>query len=406
MKGHVLEAQFLEQITTPDVYITDMIQKISTLANKLIYLAALVAFQGLLIAQDITEKVEVVSVNDDSSTVDINITNPLDEQPGMYGSEMIAIKMPVAEVHASTIEEIEGGLVTAWFGGTKEGSRDVVIWLSRNTGEGWAKPLVVADGINLSNRTQQPCWNPVLFRQSTGSLILFYKVGPSPSRWWGMMKRSDDEGLTWKKPIKLPNGYVGPVRSKPIELSNRTLLCGSSLEDSGWYVQIESFIQNRYWSKSKPLNSSLDFAAIQPTLLKYPDGSIQALCRSKSGRLTECWTTNGGKKWSRMRRSQLPNPNAGADGTVLADGRALLVYNHTREGRSPLNVAISKNGKEWDAALVLENQPGEYSYPAVIQTSDGNVHITYTHNRTNIKHIVIDPSKLKLVPITQGQWPQ
>ena len=86
MKGHVLEAQFLEQITTPDVYITDMIQKISTLANKLIYLAALVAFQGLLIAQDITEKVEVVSVNDDSSTVDINITNPLDDQPGMYGS--------------------------------------------------------------------------------------------------------------------------------------------------------------------------------------------------------------------------------------------------------------------------------------------------------------------------------
>ena len=118
-----------------------MIQKISTLANKLIYLAALVAFQGLLIAQDITEKVEVVSLNDDSSTVDINITNPLDDQPGMYGSEMIATKMPVAEVHASTIEEIEGGLVTAWFGGTKEGSRDVVIWLSRNTGEGWSKPV-------------------------------------------------------------------------------------------------------------------------------------------------------------------------------------------------------------------------------------------------------------------------
>ena len=56
--------------------------------------------------------------------------------------------MPVAEVHASTIVEIEGGLATAWFGGTKEKARDVVIWMSRNTGNGWSKPIVVADGVN------------------------------------------------------------------------------------------------------------------------------------------------------------------------------------------------------------------------------------------------------------------
>ena len=331
---------------------------------------------------------EIVSA--DAATVDINVANPLDNQPGLYGSEMIAEKMPVAEVHASTIVEIEGGLATAWFGGTKEKARDVVIWMSRNKGNGWSRPEVVADGINPNNRTQQPCWNPVLFKQSTGSLILF----------------SDDDGETWKKPIQLPEGFIGPVKNKPIELSNRTLLCGASLEDAGWRVQVEKFIQNRYWSKSKPLNSPLDYAAIQPTLLQYPDGSIQALCRSKSGRITECWSTNGGNKWTRMRRTQLPNPNASADGTVLADGRALLVYNHTRSGRSPLNVSVSSNGKEWEGALVLENQPGEYSYPAVIQTSDGNVHITYTHNRTNIKHVVLDPTKLKTVPIVQGQWPQ
>jgi len=381
-----------------------MIRNISTLAKRLAAVAALVALSGLPAAQDNADNVEIVSA--DAATVDINVANPLDNQPGLYGSEMIAEKMPVAEVHASTIVEIEGGLATAWFGGTKEKARDVVIWMSRNKGNGWSRPEVVADGINPNDRTQQPCWNPVLFKQSTGSLILFYKVGPSPSRWWGMMKRSDDNGETWKKPIKLPEGFVGPVKNKPIELSNRTLLCGASLEDAGWRVQVEKFIQNRYWSKSKPLNSPLDYAAIQPTLLQYTDGSIQALCRSKSGRITECWSTNGGNKWTRMRRTQLPNPNASADGTVLADGRALLVYNHTRSGRSPLNVSVSSNGKEWEGALVLENQPGEYSYPAVIQTSDGNVHITYTHNRTNIKHVVLDPTKLKTVPIVQGQWPQ
>ena len=371
------------------------------MAKRLAALAALAMLPALCNAQD---NVEIVSA--DTATVDIDVANPLDNQPGLYGSEMIAEKMPVAEVHASTIVEIEGGLATAWFGGTKEKARDVVIWMSRNTGNGWSKPTVVADGVNPKDRTQQACWNPVLFKQSTGSLILFYKVGPSPTRWWGMMKRSDDDGVTWKKPVRLPEGFVGPVKNKPIELSNRTLLCGASLEDAGWRVQVEKFIQNRYWSKSKPLNSPLDFAAIQPTLLQYPDGSIQALCRSKSGRLTESWSTNSGGKWTRMRRTSLPNPNAGADGTVLADGRALLVYNHTRNGRSPLNVSVSANGKDWEGALVLENQPGEYSYPAVIQTSDGNVHITYTHNRTNIKHVVVDPTKLKTVPIVQGQWPQ
>ena len=202
------------------------------------------------------DNVEIVSA--DTATVDIDVANPLDNQPGLYGSEMIAKKMPVAEVHASTIVEIEGGLATAWFGGTKEKARDVVIWMSRNTGNGWSKPIVVADGVNPKDRTQQACWNPVLFKQSTGSLILFYKVGPSPTRWWGMMKRSDDDGVTWKKPVRLPDGFVGPVKNKPIELSNRTLLCGSSLEDAGWRVQVEKFIQNRYWSKSKPLNSPLD----------------------------------------------------------------------------------------------------------------------------------------------------
>ena len=106
-----------------------------------------------------------------------------------------------------------------------------------------------------------------------------------------------------------------------------------------------------------------------------------------------------------MTGTTLPNPNSGIDAVTLKDGRALVVYNHTTRGRSPLNVAISQDGKVWQAALVLEDQPGEYSYPAVIQNGDGLVHITYTWKRQRIKHAVVDPRKLPLRPIHNGQWP-
>jgi predicted neuraminidase len=90
----------------------------------------------------------------------------------------------------------------------------------------------------------------------------------------------------------------------------------------------------------------------------------------------------------------------------LADGRHLLVYNHTARGRSPLNIAVSSNGRDWQAAAVLESQPGEYSYPAVIQTSDQLVHVTYTWKRQRIKHVVLDPKQLKSVPIVDSKWPE
>src|SRR5205823_13495597 len=104
--------------------------------------------------------------------------------------------------------------------------------------------------------------------------------------------------------------------------------------------------------------------------------------------------------------TSLPNPNSGIDAVTLKDGRHLLVYNHTPSGRSPLNVAVSGDGKEWRAALVLEKEPGEYSYPAVIQTSDGLVHATYTFKRERIKHVVIDPGELRLRAISGDQWPK
>src|SRR5205085_4332782 len=122
-------------------------------------------------------------------------------------------------------------------------------------------------------------------------------------------------------------------------------------------------------------------------------------------KIGETWSDDGGKTWSKLLATGLPNPSSGIAATTLADGRHLLVYNHTPRGRTPLNVAVSRDGKKWQAALVLEDQPGEYSYPAVVQTSDGLVHVTYTWRRARVRHVVVDPAKLILRDMPGGQWP-
>ena len=121
---------------------------------------------------------------------------------------------------------------------------------------------------------------------------------------------------------------------------------------------------------------------------------MQILNRTKEGVISECWMGADWKSWSPMTRTPLPNPNSAIDAVMLRDGRALLVYNHTPNRRSPLNVGLSKDGAAWQNALELENTPGEFSYPAVIQANDGLLHITYTWKRTRIKHVILDPKKL------------
>jgi predicted neuraminidase len=159
------------------------------------------------------------------------------------------------------------------------------------------------------------------------------------------------------------------------------------------------------WSATGPVNDGKEFSAIQPTILFQKNGQLQAIGRTRQGKVFQTWSADNGKTWSKMTATALPNPNSGIDAVTLKDGRQLLVYNHTTKGRSPLNVAVSSDGEQWEAALVLENETGEYSYPAVIQTSDGLVHITYTWKRLRVKHVVLDPTKLRPRPMSSGQWP-
>lgn len=325
---------------------------------------------------------------------------------GLVTQQFIYTNAPFPECHASTVVETGNGFLAAWFGGTREGHSDVGIWSSRLDSNGWSTPVELFNGMVPSEK-RYPCWNPVLFEVSPSELWLFYKVGPNPREWWGMLAKSKDQGKTWNAAERLPAGIFGPIKNKPVRLKNGDILCPTSTEDTGWRVHFERTSDHGVtWAATPAVNDGKEFGAIQPSVLFHANGRLQAIGRTRQDVIFQIWSTDNGRTWGKMTATALPNPNSGTDAVTLADGRQLLVYNHTRKGRSPLNVAVSADGVTWQAAPVLESEPGEYSYPAVIQAKDGQVHITYTWKRERIRHVVIDPSKMRLRPMEGAAWPK
>jgi len=314
--------------------------------------------------------------------------------------EFIYEKAPFPSCHCSTIVDSTDGLVAAWFGGTAEGKDDVCIYISRHDGKAWSEPLKVADGVTEKKR--YPSWNPVLFQPKDGPLILYFKIGPDPDRWWGLEMRSTDGGRTWSRPVELAKDIMGPVRNPPIQLADGSILTPTSTEvpKGTWTAQVEvSKDGGTTWKKIGPLNDDQQVEIIQPALLTWPGGRLQMLCRNRNkgamkNAIIESWSADGGATWSPMKATALPNPNSGIAAASLKDGRAVLIYNHTPKGRTPLNVAVSSDGTTWKDVVVLEDAPGEYSYPTVIQAADGKVHVVYTWKREKIRHVVLDPAKL------------
>jgi predicted neuraminidase len=326
----------------------------------------------------------------------VNATAHAAPQPAILKTEFLYETAPFPTCHASTIAQSQVHLVAAYFGGTAEQNPDTAIYISRQENGQWLPPVEVANGVQSAKR-RFPCWNPVLFQPKAGPLLLFYKVGSSPRSWWGMLTKSSDGGQTWEAPERLPKNFIGPVKNKPLQLGNGDILYPSSTEILGWQIHIEktdASVQN--WEGTKALNDSEKIRAIQPSLLNLGAGRVQAIGRTAQGKLFSLESLDAGQTWGPMTLLDLPNPNSGTDALTLRDGRQLLVYNHSDHLRSPLNIAVSTNGKNWTNVLTLEDTKGEFSYPAVIQTEDGLIHCTYTWNRTRIRHVVIDPTQLPM----------
>ena len=321
--------------------------------------------------------------------------------------------------HASTVIKTPDGLLSCWFGGTHEGKADVAIWSSRKPDGKWTAPVKLADGAESN-------WNPVLFYNEQGKLHLFYKEGQQISDWQTYLLTSADDGKTWCEPCEMVVGDVsggrGPVRNKPITLSNGSVVAGGSIEKGIWSAFVDVSTDGCVtWEKSAPIEiAGLSYNArektaesniavseqsfygrgvIQPSLWESAAGRVHMLLRSSEGYVYRADSEDYGKTWSDAYKTELPNNNSGLD-LVKApfDGNLYLVCNPVQANwgmRSPLSIFKSEdNGITWRKLCDLEREPGEFSYPAIIASDEGLV-ITYTWNRKNIACVEISREELR-----------
>jgi len=345
------------------------------------------------------------------------------QRKGIVKNEFLYEKASFPECHAATIAETTNGdLVTAFFGGTREANPDVCIWVCRKEKESdqWSAPVKAADGV-FSPTLRKACWNPVLFQIPNNDLLLFYKIGNKVADWKGYMKRSHDGGKSWSIAEELPDGFLGPVKNKPVLIDGH-LICPSSTEKDGWKVHFEITDNfGKTWRKIGPIATTSELStnltdknakfdpeggdntvintvqAIQPSILKYKYGLLQILCRSRNGSIATAWSSDKGETWTPLTLTSLPNNNSGTDAVTLMDGRQVVVYNAVRTSkgekkapRTPLNIAVSNDGIHWNMKLVLEDSPNsQYSYPSIIQGKDGRIHVVYTWRRQRIKYVEV-----------------
>lgn len=331
--------------------------------------------------------------------------------------------------HASTVVELRNGdVLAAWFAGTKEGASDVAIYSARLHHGQWSHPTELARASHVA------CWNPVLFHTKDGRLWLYYKYGTSPSTWFGARKVSRDEGRTWSAEEKLPQGILGPIKDKPLVLDDGIIVSGSSVESQNWSAWIErSTDDGSTWTKFGPITvpenldvpdsaalaaraerqpanavsdsvptklyppSAITVGIIQPSIVNLDNHRLRfyARSRTRSALIAAADSFDDGTTWSPVHFLALPNPNSGIDAVRLRDGRIVLAFNNSFNSRTPLNLAISFDGEHFQVFRTLEDGPGQYSYPAIIQARNGDLLITYSWRRETIKFVRIPLAGIK-----------
>ncbi len=336
-----------------------------------------------------------------------------EKPPAAITGEFIFTSAPFASCHASSIVELRNGdLLAAWFGGSAESRPDVAIWGARRSGGQWSPPVEMARERNIAT------YNPVLFYTRDGRLWLYYKFGPGPSAWTAARRWSVDDARSWSAVEHLPAGLYGPIRTKPLVLPDGTIVSGTSMESyRSWACWIERSSDNgKTWSTFGPITVARDHGRspnqvvapqvpslsddadgiIQPSIVPLGGKRLRLYARSTGsiGKICVADSPDRGATWTQARPIDLPNPNSGIDAVALRDGRVILVYNNSDRERTPLNLAVSSDGEHFKMFYTLEDQPGEFSYPAIIQAKGGDLHVTYTWQRQRIRHVTIPVSSI------------
>jgi predicted neuraminidase len=253
-------------------------------------------------------------------------------------------------------------------------------------------------------------------------------------------KWSDDEGLSWNVGEALPAGILGPIKDKPLVLESGVIVSGSSVEDEGkWTVWIERSEDNgKTWTKAGPITvpPALDIpdagalaaaregkhvvhnerenidtkiyppaettvGLIQPSIISMGAHHLRFYARShgKAQRIAAADSLDDGNTWSQAHYINLPNPNSGIDSVRLTDGRIVLIFNNSYNKRTPLNLAVSADGERFTVFKTLEDGPGQYSYPAIVQAANGDLLITYSWRRQTIRYLRLPLSHVPAEPL-------
>ena len=326
---------------------------------------------------------------------------PIEDPYGtiIHSSELIFERIPGAPNHhaSSIIEAANGDLLVTWYGGSYESSDDEALFMARRKkGQlAWETPVM------LWRYLKQPVGNAVIFTDQRGRVWIV----------WGRMEArqpllahtgwertrllyriSEDNGYHWSEDKLFPMDTTGWLpRNLAIKLSTGELVVPLSDErndkDLSFFVITKD--SGATWVKSNDIPNAQSQGE-QPTVAQRKDGSLLAFLRT-GPRLLQTESFDRGITWSPAKLTGLKNPDAAISLCSLQNGNLVLTWNNQERGRSQLHIARSTDGgKSWSTPLLLESNPGEYSYPSIFQASDGLIHVIYTYRRYSIKHVVFN----------------
>lgn len=297
-------------------------------------------------------------------------------------------------VHCATLCQLPNGtLLAAWFGGTYELATDVVILGARLEpgAQDWSAPevLVAVPGHSLGQ--------PVFLPLAEGRLRLFCNVVPPGERWTSAQPHyqdSGDGGRRWG-PLQALMDYPGLMfRSKPLHLPGRILL--PAYDERQWCSRmLISEDGGEHWRLGEPIISPP--GNIHACLVELDEGRVLAYlrCGGKGGVIWRTESLDAGESWAAPQPTSIPNPNSGLDLIRLKSGDMLLACNPVAQGRTPLSLLLASPDEDWGVPHALEEGPGEYSYPTLLQARDGTIHLVYTWRREHIRHLSFSEAWLR-----------